>query len=427
MGQEVCIDGQYQGCNVRQPSVEVCDHIDNDCDGRVDEETQIGQECLASVLNCAGTFPGSYSCLSGAPVCEPNPDFLPTPDRPEVCDGLDNNCDGVVDNHSYLGLACAGEFDQACAYSAYVCPEVEMLGREREIICELDEIPPEECDTLDNDCDGLVDEGQVCGQLIYQNCSVSLGFARITYEVAPAPWPQFPPSDAQTCNFGEQRNEGTYTCNTATANSNFRALNIAHNGLGWNDWLGIAWECDARDPMALSETERGVLRWARDHCHVALGYRDYRDADGVLNLQVATCPAMSQFSDSSQFSPRCTQTMIPSQYSAIELEGGINGDDKFAVAFYCDTVSESEQIAPEIDRALLAEHIQNEFSVFVTTYQGGDLYIDGANTWGDLPAQDLDDDGRSRGAGSTANGGFSLFDLSWVGPIDQFGIYTRVR
>ena len=64
-------------------AAEICDGLDNDCDGIVD-----GFATSCGVGQCAA----AGSCTAGVDSC------VPGSPSPEVCDGLDNNCDGVVDN-----------------------------------------------------------------------------------------------------------------------------------------------------------------------------------------------------------------------------------------------------------------------------------------------------------------------------------------
>jgi uncharacterized protein (TIGR03382 family) len=73
-------------------SAEICDGLDNDCDGQVDEELTRGcsSACGSGVETCqAGTWAG---CDAPAPTAE-------------TCDGNDNDCDGVVDQ----GDVCGGD------------------------------------------------------------------------------------------------------------------------------------------------------------------------------------------------------------------------------------------------------------------------------------------------------------------------------
>ncbi|MDO8598492.1 MAG: peptidoglycan DD-metalloendopeptidase family protein [bacterium] len=111
-GEWVCThDGRATACSADPgtPSTESCNAVDDDCDGETDEpwksgSTALGQPCTITWDACRVTN-GVWVCTpdSRAVVCN-----APESSGEEVCDGVDNDCDGQTDNLTSAQLAAAG-------------------------------------------------------------------------------------------------------------------------------------------------------------------------------------------------------------------------------------------------------------------------------------------------------------------------------
>ena len=163
-------DGTVCSAVAGSSSTEVCDGLDNDCDGQVDDGFNVGQACSDGVGACFVSGVTQCSSDQNSAVCSATAGSPTT----EICDAIDNNCDGIIDNGiENLGTACSAG-DGICQESGvYVCDS----NPSAPVVCNAIPSTPnssETCDYRDDDCDGLVDEGFDVGVA----CSTGQGVCR---------------------------------------------------------------------------------------------------------------------------------------------------------------------------------------------------------------------------------------------------------
>ncbi len=148
---------------------ERCDGLDNDCDADVDESPADGTAFYADtdgdgfgagdpILACSpseGLADNDEDCDDDSPTTYPGAD--------EPCDGVDNNCDGQVDEGGQTTLYADVDGDGwgndadtivSCTTEGYVGTGGDCNDLDPAIHPAAEEV----CDNQDQDCDGLVDE-----------------------------------------------------------------------------------------------------------------------------------------------------------------------------------------------------------------------------------------------------------------------------
>ncbi len=172
----VGISSNDEDCNdensaVNPNAAEICDGIDNDCDGEIDEDGDLitwyrdqdndtyGNPDI-TIESC--TQPDGYVDRAGD--CDDTRDNM-NPDEQELCDQIDNNCNGV-NNEGLLimqyqdvdgdGFGTPDSSLSACAViSGFVLNDEDCDDNNGAVNPDATEI----CDEIDNDCDGEIDEG----------------------------------------------------------------------------------------------------------------------------------------------------------------------------------------------------------------------------------------------------------------------------
>jgi len=127
--------GQPSGCEefIHGGAPEVCNGIDDDCNGAVDDGLDQEGDCdmpKQSEWGDANPFEGGtptkilgecvhgqLHCIDGGDTCFPSQPTSEAQQYGAGCDGLDNDCNGVVDDH-----ACSDSFDSQYGY-IYCCDE----------------------------------------------------------------------------------------------------------------------------------------------------------------------------------------------------------------------------------------------------------------------------------------------------------------
>jgi Notch-like protein len=150
LGRTICAGGMVL-CNGEIPPVaEVCNGLDDDCDGATDDDpVDVGLPCGSTLGTCVR---GTFQCVAGARVCGGG-----TVGVPEVCNGIDDDCNGTIDDSpSDAGGTCGLE-EGVCELGAVRCiaGALQCVGGTSPGL--------EICNAVDDDCDGAVDEGSLCG------------------------------------------------------------------------------------------------------------------------------------------------------------------------------------------------------------------------------------------------------------------------
>jgi hypothetical protein len=320
--------------------VESCNGLDDDCDGTADEGFGLGTACDGLDLDFCNE--GIIVCDgAGGTTCNDA-----TATNVESCDGDDDNCNGVIDEGFALMIACDGDDLDLCPEGVTVCN-----GSGNGTTCN-DTTPTnvEVCNGVDDNCNALIDEGfgvgtscdggdtdaclegmiqcngaggTMCSDATSSTTETCNGLDDDCRNGADDPWPLKGTSCA--AGVGACRRTGMYVCNTAGSDIECNAI----QGTAGREFCGDGIDSDClgdTDPacpvndlrtsptiISASGTFAADVRFANDNvaptCQTATGGRDvfyqftlstaqivYVDTfgsnyDTVLRLENGTCSA----------------------------------------------------------------------------------------------------------------------------------------
>ncbi len=142
------------------PPVEACNGADDDCDTRCDETFTCCAGSPGTCMTSCGTM-GTRTCSSSCAwsVCSP---------PAETCNGTDDDCNGACDD----GFACCAGRTGTCTTMCGSTGTRTCSGSCAWGTCSP---PSETCNGMDDDCDGSVDNGFACSPGAVQSCTTSCG------------------------------------------------------------------------------------------------------------------------------------------------------------------------------------------------------------------------------------------------------------
>jgi hypothetical protein len=167
-GVETCAAGVWGGdtCDPLAGAAaddSLCNGLDDDCDGAVDEEyAPTATTCGAG--ECTGNT-GTLECQSGTEVdtCDP---LAGAAADDSLCNGLDDDCDGTADEDYVPTATTCGVGECSGNEGALECQSGVEVDTCDPVAGATDEI----CDELDNNCDGTADEGFDSDGDTYTSC-----------------------------------------------------------------------------------------------------------------------------------------------------------------------------------------------------------------------------------------------------------------
>ncbi len=201
---------------LRSPSAEErCDDVDNDCDGITDDAPVDGDAWYPDEDRdgWGSSVGGGVDCVAPIGAASRDGDCADAdpevhPDVSEVCDGVDQDCDGSVDEiaidrvSAYTDADADGYGDPTTKVKVCSPSEAGLVINGEDCDDRDSDVRPdadERCDEVDEDCDGVVDDAALDAALWHSDADGD-GFGDPDAGVAACTAPDGYVADASDCN-----------------------------------------------------------------------------------------------------------------------------------------------------------------------------------------------------------------------------------
>ncbi|MFT5584796.1 MAG: hypothetical protein ACI9VR_002383 [Cognaticolwellia sp.] len=278
--------------DVNPSATEICNSVDDDCNGSVDDDavdaptwyTDADADSYGNPDSSVRDCSQPTGAVADATDCD-DADASINPAGSEVCNTQDDDCDSVVDEDAsdastwYSDSDSDGYGDAASTVAACTQPS-GAVGNALDCDDASAAVSPaatELCNSIDDDCDGTVDNDDAADALTWYIDYDSDGYGSITYTTTACDQPSGWVSDSTDCLDSDAtvNPAGTEVCNSVDDDCDGTVDNGASDA---TDWYPDT-DCDGYGDDSSSATSQ---------CTAPSGYvddnTDCDDADSVVNV-----------------------------------------------------------------------------------------------------------------------------------------------